>query len=137
MAWFDSRRRHHARVLDTVSTRRTGEKENTMRLALVCPRTGAFILVAVHMMAARDRGVNCVRPFVSVAAYDLPGEAVWSEADVARCERNERFFRKEDDARAFAASIARTLQTATSLGRLTLLQGEAYQTWHKAKFCVA
>ncbi len=110
-----------------------------MRLALVCPRTGAFIMVSVLTMAAYDRvnkrPVNS--PFVGIVAYDPTGLKVWSERDVSRCERNERFFRKEEDARAFAADIARTLQTATSLGRLTLLQGDAYKDWHKAQFCVA
>lgn len=108
-----------------------------MRIALVCPRTGAFIRVAVSMMAARDRGVNCVRPFVGITAYDPPGIRLWSEADVARCERNERFFRTEEDALSFARTIARTLQTATSLGGLSLLEGKAERIWHDAKFCVA
>lgn len=109
-----------------------------MRIALVCPRTGAFIRVAVVMMAAWDRTTkkNVVRPFVGVVPYDPPGRRVWTDLDVDRCERNERFFRKEEEARAFAVDIARTLQNATSLGRLTLLQGEPEQTWHDATFCV-
>lgn len=110
-----------------------------MRLALVCPRTGAFIMVSVLTMAAYDRvqkrPVNS--PFVGIVAYDPSGRKVWSERDVARCERNERFFKREDEARSFAADIARTLQNATSLGRLTLLQGADYETWHQAKFVAA
>jgi len=110
-----------------------------MRIALVCPRTGAFIRVAVVMMASWDRTTkkNVVRPFVGVVPYDPPGRRVWTDLDVDRCERNERFFRKEEEARAFAVDIARTLQNATSLGRLTLLQGDAYETWHQAKFVAA
>jgi hypothetical protein len=110
-----------------------------MRLALVCPRTGAFIMVSVLTMAAYDRVQKrpVSSPFVGIVAYDPIGRKVWSERDVSRCERNERFFKREDEARSFAADIARTLQTATSLGRLTLLQGQDYQTWHEAKFCVA
>lgn len=110
-----------------------------MRIALVCPRTGAFIRVAVVMMAAYDRVAKrqVTRPFVGITPYDPEGQRVWSDADVERCERNERFFRTEEDARAFAASIARTLQGATSLGGLSLLEGKAERIWHDAKFCVA
>lgn len=109
-----------------------------MRLSLVCPRTGAFIRVAVVQMAARDRTTkkNVVRPFVGVVPYDPPGRKVWSDRDVERCERNQRFFHTEAEAKVFARDIARTLQQATSLGRLTLLSGEHEQAWHDAKFCV-
>ncbi len=110
-----------------------------MRLALVCPRTGAFILVTSCLVAGYDR-VNkrpVSSPFVGIVAYDPTGRKVWTERDVSRCERNERFFRKEEDARSFAEDIAKTLQSATSLGRLTLLQGDAYDTWHQAKFVAA
>lgn len=110
-----------------------------MRIALVCPRTGAFIRVAVVMMAAYDRVAKrqVTRPYVGIVPYDPPGRRLWSEADVARCERNERFFRTEEDARAFARTIARTLQTSTSLGGLSLLEGKAERIWHDSQFCVA
>lgn len=110
-----------------------------MRIALVCPRTGAFIRVAVVMMAAYDRVAKrqVTRPFVGITAYDPPGRRVWSDADVSRCERNQRFFRTEEDAVAFARDIARTLQTSTSLGGISLLEGKAERIWHDSQFCVA
>lgn len=101
------------------------------RMGLVFDKD-TFILLSVHDTHCLVNKRPDIMPRVSVTPYG----ARWSEADVSRCERNEKYLRDPKDAVRYAASLATTLQTANSLGKLRLLQGAEYDAWHKAKFAV-
>lgn len=109
--------------------------DNTLELNnfVLLHAAGDFILVRVHpRMACRENGVATVKPFVGIASCG----ACWDQHDVERCARNERFMADIWAARMFAKSIARTMQTCTSLGNLHLVEGREYLVWHCNKFVV-